>query len=106
MDERESERPHSFTNNMSIFGAFAIDLDFSFLYFIIAFVCNAPKIISTPRVRHFVGHVMISLVIIPAVNAETRFASVDGKALIVKKVWNFTKCNLFFFLLKFYVQKM
>lgn len=69
----------------------AIDLIFHFSVFCVAFVCNALKIISTPRVRHFVGHVTINLAIIHAVNAETRFAWVDGKALIVKKVWNLTK---------------
>lgn len=62
----------------------------SFYFAISAFVYNALKIISTPRVRHFVDHVTINLAIIRVVNAETRFAWVDGKALIVKKVGKWT----------------
>lgn len=68
--------------------SFSFSLCFFFFIFISisVFACNALKIISTPRVRHFVGHVTINLAIIRVVNAETKFAWVDGKALIAKKV--------------------
>lgn len=75
---------------------FRIELCFFlfFFLFLLVFVCNARRIISTQRVRHFVDHVTINLDILPVANAETKFAWADGKALIVKKVCNGIQAKL------------